>query len=73
MLSNVLALFACVGRIGLNVNADHPSLRAALLKARPLGKRLRRAAAEATVNRRVNPRFVIRDVDDEIARRAPLV
>src|SRR5262245_55473450 len=67
-VQDVFALLGLDRAVGLNVNADHPRLRIAPLEFGPLRHRLGGAAAVAAVTRRVDPRFAVRDVDDQIAK-----
>src|SRR6266540_716989 len=66
-IQDVFALLGLDRAVGLNVNADHPRLLIAPLEFGPLRHRLGGAAAEAAVARRVDPRFAVRDVDDQVA------
>src|SRR5262245_44356538 len=66
-VQDVFALLGLDRAVGLNVNADHPRLRIAPLEFGPLRHRLGGAAAEAAVTGRVDPRFAVRDVDDQVA------
>src|SRR5579885_3164111 len=61
-VENVRRLGCLHSRVGLDVNAGEARARVTSLERGPLLHR-RRAAATA----RVNPRLVVRDVDDEVA------
>src|SRR5262245_36425518 len=68
-VQDVFALLGLDRAVGLNVDADRPRLRIAPLEFGPLLHRLGGASAEAAVTRRIDPRFAVRDVDDQIALR----
>ena len=65
-VQNVCAFFGLRVRVRLNVNADEFCIRVARFELVPLFHRFGSASAEASVNRCVNPRFVIRNVNQNV-------
>lgn len=60
-------------RVRLDVDRHHLGLRVSRLEILPLPHRLGRPAAESTVYGAIDPRFVVRHVDHQIAHRLVLI